>query len=73
VLGDESAKETSGFSQIPMTVDVTSFLGSHVRSLLKHDGKLNLQAVSMDTDRVFRAGDRITAAVAHHNAQLLKT
>jgi iron(III) transport system ATP-binding protein len=59
-------------SAIPVTVLVATFLGSHVRYLLAADS-LRLQAISNDTDTMFKPGAALVASVRAEHAQLLRS
>jgi len=59
-------------STMALTVQVASFLGSHVRYLLTDGQSLQLEAMSTDTDRVFDVGARVDVSISAGHAQLLE-
>ena len=59
-------------STMALTVQVASFLGSHVRYLLTDGKSLQLEAMSTDTDRVFDVGARVDVSISASHAQLLE-
>lgn len=54
------------------TVQVAGFLGSHTRYLVNTDNGLQLEALSAETEEVFKAGTPVLATVSAANAQLLQ-
>jgi iron(III) transport system ATP-binding protein len=65
-------RDTTPAHGIPVTVQVATFLGSHVRYLVSA-GELKLQAVSSDIDAMFKPGTELLARVRAENAQLLRS
>jgi iron(III) transport system ATP-binding protein len=70
--GSGHRPETRGaWSTIQAMVQVASFLGSHVRYLVRHPDGLQLEVISTDTDRLFETGARVGVSIAAASAQLL--
>ena len=59
-------------STMALSVQVASFLGSHVRYLLTDGQSLQLEAMSTDTDRIFDVGARVEVSISAAHAQLLE-
>jgi len=57
---------------VAATVEVASFLGSHIRYLLTGPNGFDLHAIATDTTTIHRQGSAVTVAVLAANAQLLR-
>jgi iron(III) transport system ATP-binding protein len=72
-IGTQAAANGTRKYSIPVTVQVATFLGNHVRYLLASEGGLKLQVVSNDTATIHRPGTALHASVLPEHAQLLRS